>query len=131
MVSKNLASELARALDRNEIIPYYQPIVNLQTRRIEGFELLARWQHPIRQIISPVEFIPAAEKLGLIGALTEQLLRQACAHAANWPAHIQLSVNISSLQLDNWGTPRAALRNRATSAISASETDVRDLPKAQ
>jgi len=60
MVGKNLASELARALDRNEIIPYYQPIVDLQTRRIEGFELLARWQHPIRQTISPAEFIPAA-----------------------------------------------------------------------
>jgi PAS domain S-box-containing protein len=105
MAGKNLASELARALDRNEIVPYYQPIVDLQTRRIEGFELLARWQHPIRQTVSPAEFIPAAEKLGLIGALTERLLRQACAHATNWPAHIQLSVNISSLQLHDSGLP--------------------------
>jgi PAS domain S-box-containing protein len=105
MLGNNLASELARALDRNEIVPYYQPIVNLQTRRIEGFELLARWQHPIGQTIGPAEFIPAAEKLGLIGALTERLLRQACAHAANWPAHIQLSVNISSLQLHDSGLP--------------------------
>lgn len=105
-VGKNVASELARALDRNEIVPYYQPIVNLQTRRIEGFELLARWQHPIRQNISPAEFIPAAEKLGLIGALTERLLRQACVDAANWPAHLQLSVNISPQQLHDSGLPK-------------------------
>jgi PAS domain S-box-containing protein len=103
MVGKHLALELTRALDRNEIVPYYQPIVDLQTRRIEGFELLARWHHPNKQVIGPAEFIPAVEEIGLIGQLTEKLVCQACLHAAKWPAHLQLSVNISPLQLKDSG----------------------------
>jgi PAS domain S-box-containing protein len=71
----------------------------LQTRRIIGLEVLARWQHPTRQIVHPTEFIPIAEQNGLIGALTGQVLRRACLAAAEWPADIQISVNLSSLQL--------------------------------
>jgi PAS domain S-box-containing protein len=95
----DLASELPRALDQNEIVPYYQPLVDLQTKRLIGFEVLARWCHPMHQIINPAEFIPLAEKTGLIGVVTERLLHQACLAAADWPAEIQLSVNISPLQL--------------------------------
>jgi len=99
MAFNDLADELGRAIAQSEIVPYYQPIVDLQTRRLTGFELLAHWQHPIRQIIDPAEFMPLVERQGLIRVLTERLLQQACAHAANWPAHIRLSVNISSLLL--------------------------------
>jgi PAS domain S-box-containing protein len=95
----DLAGDLSVALERNEIRPYFQPIVDLGSSRIVGFEVLARWPHPVRQMIPPAEFIPVAENTGLIGTLTERLLREACAAAAGWPGEIGLSVNISPLQL--------------------------------
>jgi PAS domain S-box-containing protein len=104
-VNSDLASELPRALQRNEIVPYYQPIVDLQTRRIVAFEVLARWHRAPHQIINPLEFIPLAEKAGLIGDLTERLLRDACLAAADWPADIQLSLNISPLLLQDAAMP--------------------------
>src|ERR1043166_3647829 len=61
----DLASELPRALEQNEIVPYYQPLVDLHTSRIIGFEALARWHHPIGKVIHPPEFIPLIEKSGL------------------------------------------------------------------
>lgn len=104
-MNSNLASELPGALQRNEIVPYYQPIVDLQTRRIVGFEVLARWHRAPHQIINPLEFIPLAEKAGLIGDLTERQLHNACLAAADWPADIQLSVNISPLLLQDAAMP--------------------------
>jgi PAS domain S-box-containing protein len=101
----DLSGELVRALDQNEIVPYYQPLVDLLTRRLVGFEILARWHHPVRQIIYPSEFIPLAEKTGMIGILTERLLRIACLAATDWPPEISLSVNISSLQLHDPAMP--------------------------
>ena len=104
-MNSNLARELPGALQRNEIVPYYQPIVDLQTRRVVGFEVLARWHRAPHQIINPLEFIPLAETAGLIGDLTERQLRNACLAAADWPADIQLSVNISPLLLQDAGLP--------------------------
>jgi len=103
-VNSDLASELPGALQRNEIVPYYQPIVDLQTRRIVGFEVLARW-HRALQIINPLEFIPLAEKAGLVGDLTDRLLHNGCLTAADWPADIQLSLNISPLLLRDVAMP--------------------------
>jgi len=101
----DLSGELVRALDLGEIVPYFQPLVDLETGRLLGFEVLARWLHPVHQIIPPLEFIPLAEKAGLIGVLTERLLHQACLAAADWPAEIRLSVNISPLQLHDSAMP--------------------------
>jgi PAS domain S-box-containing protein len=101
----DLASELPRALERGEIVPYYQPLVDLQTERLTGFEVLARWCHPVHQFIHPADFIPLAEKAGLIGALCERLLDQACLEAADWPQDTQLSINISPLQLHDAAMP--------------------------
>ncbi len=101
----DLASELPRALEQNEIIPYYQPLVDLQTRRVIGFEVLARWHHPVHKVIYPADFICLAEQSGLIGALTERLLRQACLEALDWPGETTLSVNLSPLQLRDTAMP--------------------------
>jgi PAS domain S-box-containing protein len=106
----DLSDELPRAVDQDEIVPYYQPLVDLDTKRLIGFEVLARWCHPIHQIISPAEFIPLAETMGLIGLLTERLLHQACLVAADWPTEIKLSVNISSLQLHDSTLPECLQR---------------------
>ncbi|MEC4806613.1 MAG: PAS domain S-box protein [Jaaginema sp. PMC 1080.18] len=100
-----LESDLRRALSRGEIIPYYQPIVSLQTNQLMGFEVLARWQHPQRGLVSPGEFIPIAEETGLIVPLGRWILQQACTQLRQWQvkfdrgATLKMSVNLSGRQL--------------------------------
>ncbi|QIG80594.1 putative bifunctional diguanylate cyclase/phosphodiesterase [Stakelama tenebrarum] len=98
-----LETDLRAALDGGAILPYFQPVMALGDSRIAGFEALARWQHPERGVIAPDEFIPVAEDMGLIGQLTETILRQSCIAARNWPPRLTLSINIAPLQLkDEW-----------------------------
>ncbi len=93
-----LEREIKRAVERQEIIPYYQPLVDLHTQRTIGYELLARWNHPSLGIIEPSAFISIAEDTGVIGALTDSLLRQGVEDAKAWPHHIYLTVNLSPRQ---------------------------------
>jgi PAS domain S-box-containing protein len=98
--------ELRRSIERDEIVPYFQPIVELSSRRVLGFEVLARWPKPPQQIAEPSTFIRLAEDSGLIQPLTESLLFQACTVARSWPADLRLSVNLSALQLTNRNLPK-------------------------
>ena len=91
--------EIDRAFDNEEFHPYFQPLVNLQTGGLQGFELLARWKHPDRGWIPPKEFIPLAEKDGWIDRLTSDLFHRAFSAMANQPSSLTLSVNISPVQL--------------------------------
>lgn len=105
MARFQIEKDLRLALARQEFQLYYQPIVHLETSEITGFEALARWQHPQRGMISPIEFIPIAEETGLIQPLGTWVLREACHQLYSWqkefPSHVPLtmSVNISSQQL--------------------------------
>jgi EAL domain-containing protein (putative c-di-GMP-specific phosphodiesterase class I)/DNA-binding CsgD family transcriptional regulator len=112
MSSPDLAADLPRAIAGAEIVPYFQPLVELRTGRLAGFEVLARWHHASRGLIHPAQFIPIAEQIGLIGSLTEHLLRCAARAASSWPDHLTLSVNISPLQLQD-----RALAERLRAAI--------------
>jgi PAS domain S-box-containing protein len=103
------ANDLRRALENNEIVPYFQPLVELRTGLLSGFEALARWQHPQRGLIPPNEFIPLAEKSGLHGLLTGSLLRAVFAAAKDIPGHLAISVNISLTQLTDLTLPRHIL----------------------
>ena len=94
-----LEGELHRAVADDAIVPHFQPLIDLATGRFVGVEMLARWPHAIRGMISPAEFIPLAEDSGLIGPMTVSLLRQACRAAAGWPSSITLACNLSPLQL--------------------------------
>uniref|UniRef100_UPI003F4943C4 putative bifunctional diguanylate cyclase/phosphodiesterase n=1 Tax=Ensifer adhaerens TaxID=106592 RepID=UPI003F4943C4 len=98
---QDLKVALRHALGRNELQIHYQPLVNLHTGRITTFEALVRWFHPERGSVSPASFIPVAEETGLIGALGEWILRQACTEAAKWPPEISVAVNLSPLQFRN------------------------------
>ena len=100
------ASDLRRALETDEIVPYFQPLVELRTGLLRGFEALARWQHPQRGLIAPNEFIPLAEKSGLHGILTGKLLTAVFTAAKDIPDHLTLSVNISLTQLTDLTLPK-------------------------
>jgi diguanylate cyclase (GGDEF)-like protein len=98
-----LADELSVAIARGEVVPYFQPLVDLSTGIPRGFEILSRWEHPTRGLIPPADFIDLAESSGLIGALTISVLRQACVVARALPSRLTLSLNLSPLQLqDGW-----------------------------
>ena len=99
------AAALRDALHRNEIVPYFQPQLDLRSGRLAGFEVLARWPHPDCCMIPPSEFIPLAERSGLIGILTDNILRAACLAAVDWPSDIALSVNVSPLELQDQTLP--------------------------
>lgn len=92
-----LEKDVRQAVLNGDILPYYQPLMHLQENRLVGFEVLARWRHPVRGEIGPNIFIPIIEKLGLIGDLTYDLTRRACKDASEWPADLTIALNISPL----------------------------------
>ena len=87
--------ELQRALESGFIVPYFQPVAEIRTGRLKGFEVLARWEHPEFGEIPPSAFIELAEQNGMIGELTSQILRKACLAAAEIPAPLEIAVNVS------------------------------------
>ncbi len=93
-----LTVELREALQKNQFELYYQPIVQLENDGLGGFEALIRWNHPERGLVPPMEFIPVAEETGLIVAIGEWVLREACRTAARWPSNLKVAVNLSVSQ---------------------------------
>jgi len=104
MARLQLETDLHRALEREELRNFYQPIVALASGEIAGFEALLRWQHPTRGLLGPIEFIPVAEETGLIRELGWWNLRKACQQISEWRAgsiahrHLSISVNLSAKQ---------------------------------
>ncbi len=100
-----LENELQRAIESEEFIVYYQPIIDLQSGEVWGVEALVRWQHPQRGLLEPKEFIAAAEESGLVVPLGEWVLKQACEQAKEWQERypqvqpLVISVNLSARQL--------------------------------
>jgi diguanylate cyclase (GGDEF)-like protein/PAS domain S-box-containing protein len=95
---RKIESDLRDAIQNDVLRPYYQPLIDLSTGRVTGFEALVRWPDPERGMISPAEFIPVAEETGLINGLGGLMLRRACADAALWPEDVRVAVNLSPLQ---------------------------------
>ena len=95
-----LASELKHALDRDELVLHYHPIVDLREERVSSFEALMRWRHPSRGMIPPSEFIPLAEETRMIVPMGSWALTRACSDAKSWPEHIKVSVNLSTVQIE-------------------------------
>jgi diguanylate cyclase (GGDEF)-like protein len=95
---RNLEADLRKALAQGEFELFYQPVINLRKNEISGLEALLRWRHPERGMVSPAEFIPLAEEIGLIIPLGEWVLRKACAEAARWTNAVTVAVNLSAVQ---------------------------------
>jgi diguanylate cyclase (GGDEF)-like protein len=95
---RNLEIDLRKALKGGEFQLFYQPLIDLETDEVSGFEALLRWFHPERGLVPPSEFIPLAEELRLIVPIGEWALKQACQDAVSWPSHMKVAVNISPAQ---------------------------------
>ena len=109
--------ELRKALKSGEIVPYFQPMVGIRTGKLVGFEVLARWLHPQRGTIHPDVFIPIAEQAGLIGELTETILLQAFAATASLKKGLNISVNVSPIQLRDSSLAEEIARAAAMAAF--------------
>lgn len=98
-----LETGIRQGIPRGEFVPYYERQIDLSTGEIVGFEMLARWNCPERGVVGPDIFIPIAEEIGLISALSESVISQALRDAKTWDPKLTLSVNISPVQLrDPW-----------------------------
>ena len=119
-----LETELRNALPNGELELYYQPIVNLAHNHVSGFEALLRWNHPERGLVAPAEFIPLAEETGLVNAIGEWVLREACIEAATWAAHLKIAVNISPCQFRSKAVVEAVLGAIASSGLAADRLEL-------
>jgi len=119
-----LAMELRHALDRNEFVLYMQPQNDIITRRCVGFEALIRWHHPQRGLVPPNDFIPVAEKTGLIREIGEWALREACRLAANWPDRYRIAVNVAPMQLAQPGFVEMVLDALMESGLPAERLEL-------
>jgi diguanylate cyclase (GGDEF)-like protein/PAS domain S-box-containing protein len=112
-----LELDLRKAYANGEFELFYQPLINLAENRVSGLEALLRWRHPKRGMVSPAEFIPLAEEIGLIGPLGEWVLRQACTEAAGWPDDLHVAVNLSPVQFRSKSVVQAVMTALAYSRL--------------
>jgi diguanylate cyclase (GGDEF)-like protein len=135
-VRRRMEIDLRRAINLGEFEVYYQPLITIATERISGFEALLRWHHPERGMVSPMEFIPVAEEIGLMRQIGAWVLQRACSEAATWSDDITIAVNVSPAQfkqravildvvaaLGASGLPARRLEVEITEAVLLQDTD--------
>lgn len=114
---QTLEADLHRALAAGEFEVYYQPQIELASNEICGFEALLRWNHPVRGLVQPLDFIGVAEEIGLIVPLGEWVMRQACMQAVQWPGSIKVAVNLSPVQFRHAGLLQTVLSALSSSGL--------------
>ncbi|MFY7856231.1 MAG: putative bifunctional diguanylate cyclase/phosphodiesterase [Rubrivivax sp.] len=119
-----LEQALRHALARGELSLAYQPQVTIDDWQVTGFEALARWNHPELGAVSPAEFIPVAEDAGLMPALGEWVLAQACRDAVDWPQPLRVSVNVSPAQALGSQFVERVLATASQAGLSASRLEL-------
>jgi diguanylate cyclase (GGDEF)-like protein/PAS domain S-box-containing protein len=115
---RDMELDLRRAFANGEFELHYQPLVDLAADRISGFESLLRWRHPEKGMISPADFIPVAEDIGLITSLGEWVLREACNEAVKWPSDVKVAVNLSPVQFRSRNLVQIVISALAHSGLS-------------
>jgi diguanylate cyclase (GGDEF)-like protein len=121
---RTLKQDLGAAIAAGAFTIAYQPIIALGTGRLIAAEALLRWEHPTRGTVTPGEFIPIAEDMGLIGALGDWVLREACRTAAAWPREIRIAINLSPLQLRKAGLVRDVVAILEQSGLAPERLDL-------
>jgi len=115
---RDMEFDLRRAFANGEFELHYQPLVDIASDRISGFESLLRWRHPDKGMISPADFIPVAEDIGLIVSLGEWVLREACSEAVKWPEEVKVAVNLSPVQFRSRNLVQVVISALAQSGLS-------------
>jgi diguanylate cyclase (GGDEF)-like protein len=121
---RSLEIDLRKAIANSEFELFYQPLVDMQTECVTGFEALIRWHHPERGLVSPLDFITVAEETGLIVPLGDWVLRQACVEAATWPSGVKVAVNLSPIQFKNKNLLLSVVSALAASGLSPSRLEL-------
>ncbi|PCK88051.1 diguanylate cyclase [Rhizobium sophoriradicis] len=119
-----LEADLRAAVEKEEFELHYQPLYDLSKRRICGFEALIRWNHPIRGRVSPMDFIPLAEEVGLVVDIGRWVLRRACSDAAQWPEGIKVAVNVSAIQFSSSDLTQDVSEALAAAALEPSRLEL-------
>jgi diguanylate cyclase (GGDEF)-like protein len=119
-----MEQDLRNALPAGEFELYYQPVVNLASNEISGFEALIRWNHPTQGLIAPGAFIPLAEEIGFIVPLGEWIIREACATGARWPGNLNVAVNISAVQFRSPGLMQVIVGALAASGLHPTRLEI-------
>ena len=119
-----LEEDIRRGIKAGEFVPFFQPLVDLASRQIIGFEALARWRSPNRGLLEAEMFIDTAERTGLIGPLTLSILEQALKEARDWPAHLKLAVNISPVQFRDPTLAEQILKLLAVAGFAANRLEI-------
>jgi diguanylate cyclase (GGDEF)-like protein len=114
-----LETEIRHGITAGEFVPYFQPIVELASGDVKGFEALARWNHPAKGMLEPPAFLPVAESSGLIGEISLSVMQQALEAAKDWPPHLKISVNLSAVQLRDPMLAQRLLRILAITSFPA------------
>jgi diguanylate cyclase (GGDEF)-like protein len=123
-IRRVMEQDLRKALPAGEFELYYQPVVNLASNEISGFEALIRWNHPTNGMISPADFIPLAEEIGFIVPMGEWIIRQACTTAARWPDNLHVAVNISAIQFRSPGLMQVIVGALAASGLPSTRLEI-------
>ena len=121
---RRLEIDLRNAIANREFELFYQPLVDMQTEHVTGFEALIRWQHPERGLVPPMEFISVAEETGLIVPIGDWVLHQACLEAAAWPSDVKVAVNLSPVQFKSKGLLSSVMSALAASELSANRLEL-------
>jgi diguanylate cyclase (GGDEF)-like protein len=121
---RTMELDLRQALARQEFDLHYQPLINLGSGQISGFEALLRWHHPNRGLVSPGEFIPDCERIGLIIQIGEWALRRACTDAAIWPKDVKVAVNLSPTQFRTGNLVKTVTEALAASGLPPRQLDL-------
>jgi diguanylate cyclase (GGDEF)-like protein/PAS domain S-box-containing protein len=121
---RELEMDLRVALERGEFEVWYQPLIDIASRRTSGYEALLRWNHPKRGIVLPTQFIPLLEETGLIGPVGEWALREALREAATWRDELTIAVNVSPAQMRGDGLLGQVVCALATSGVSPSRLEL-------
>ncbi|KAB2917517.1 MAG: EAL domain-containing protein [Hyphomicrobiaceae bacterium] len=121
---RTLQLDLRSALANGGFEVYYQPLLNMHTKRISTCEALLRWPHPERGFVSPVEFIPVAEEMGLIVEIGNFVLRQACVECAKWPKDVRVAVNLSPIQFRRGDVAKVIQEALAASGLPANRLEI-------
>lgn len=120
----HLALDLREAVRRGDFRLVFQPLLNVKSGEVTGFEALTRWHHPTRGDVRPAEFIPLAEDTGLIVPLGQWALQEACRAAVTWPAKTRVAVNVSPVQLRHGGLESAIIVALASSGLPADRLEI-------